>query len=290
MFVKLRNNSGISIVETLIALALLVGVAMSSSYFLTTTNNIKSKTNVKATIDQIHVLQIQRARNSNQVKQSVRDSIAPGLITNFQNCFDGSFDGTGCNSVAASDIPQTYAEAIVDGGDADAIEDGRLTGFENQNFAMFGEGNLFESRAYWYATCPSADRCTSIDVRITTQVKAGSSLDGKLEPRVTTLTFPQQLFMDQKRTGFQCLATGPGAPNQIVFGINNLRNRATCLSNTFATAAQVQCATNYPMANFGTVTAFPADRCNTPDATNCSAGVNRGYGVIALNSRTCRTR
>ena len=290
--VKLNNKNGISIVETLIALSVLVGVAMTSSYILTNTNVIKNKTETKATIDQIHVIQIQRAKNSDAVRYA--DPIAktgPTLNAQQMTCFDGSrtgYDGTntpgtddGCNVFATSGIPVA----------ADWTGAIPLSSFTNSDFSMFGEAGAFETKAVWKATCtPDGKRCTSVDVKITTQVKVGSKLapsaaERKLEPRVSVITFPAQFFVDQKPIQFRCTTGG-----DIAVSVNNGTNRAIC-TPPFATVADTSCIDQYPLRNFGDiVTSVPIVVCIPPVALNCSGGSDRGYRQIAFDNKACRNR
>lgn len=287
MIVKLINSSGISIVETLIALGLLVGVALTSSYIMTNTNVIRQNNEQKATVDQIHVLQVQRARSSDSIKAAAQ------LTTAQKTCFDGSrtgYDGInspgtddGCNVVGTSNIPQAWPGNL--------LED-----FMNTDFSMFGGAEFIRSRASWKATC-SADRCTSIDVRIITDEckpdgpDAGTECDDlavsdvrKFEPRETILTFPRQFFADQVEIKFSCTI-----PGLIATSVSNSTNRATCAP--FVTALETTCASAYPLRTFGDIiTSVPINTCtDTPANTDCSGGANTGYRIINYLQKSCRT-
>lgn len=293
---KLNNSLGISIIETLIALSMLVGLAMTSSYILTNTNVIKNKASIKATIDQIHVLQLQRARSSDLIKFSDIDHTIEMLSPQRKTCFDGSrtgFNGTeaGCNLNA--NIPQDWTTALP------------LALFSNSNFSMFGEATLFESKAVWKANCPNDKRCNSIDVKITTQVNLTSASSGvnglavsgatdaerKLEPRVSIISFPAQFFVNQSAIKFDCTG-GPPPPagGTIATSVSNIRNRATCVP--FASApAETSCANQYPMRNFGDIiTSATLAICNVPANIDCSGGSDRGYRQINFDSKSCRNR
>lgn len=274
---KLSSNRGISIVEVMVAMSILVGLALSSSYILTNTNVVTKRTEMKASIDQIHVLQVQRVRNSTSLKPSVQNSYLAQAGTNigtFNSCFNNSQDVADCSNFATNKIPTTLANA-------QPLPPLSGTGV----YAMFGESNAFESQVVWTANC-SPQFCQSIDVKITTKPVSGSKYDGKLDPRITNLNFAAQLFVDQKSTRFLCTVG-----TEVAFNIDNRTNRATCNELNFASAAQTSCADAYPMRNFGPIaTVFPADTCRNPGITDCSAGLNRGYYQVAFNSSPCRTR
>lgn len=272
---KLSSNRGISIIEAMIAVAIMTGLALSSTYFLTNTNVIGKKNEIKATIDQIHVLQVQRVRNTTDLKNNVRNSFtsAPnsGNITTFNDCFNNTQNVPDCMDFGATKIPTLWSDAL-------SIQNLSGTG----TFKMFGEADAFESRVIWNANC-TAQYCRSIDVRITTQPVAGKKYYGKLEPRVTVLNFTSQILIDQKSTRFTCTAG-----NQVAYTINNRLNRAECVPDpTYITPANSRCADQYPMLNFGTNTATPASRCQPPAPVPCAGG---GYRSVGFLTNVCRTR
>lgn len=277
---KLSSNQGISIIEAMVAVAIMTGLALSSSYFLTNTNVIGKKTEIKASIDQIHVLQVQRVRNSNNLRTQVQASflaVVGADLQIFKDCFDGSKNRSLCATPGpgpgTSYIPTLWTSGL-------SIQTLNSSG----TFNMFGETNAFESRVIWNANC-AADYCRSIDVRITTQPVAGSKYDQKLEPRITILNFAAQILVNQKSTRFTC-ARPPST--QIAYRIFNNLNRADCDETFFASVAQTGCTEQYPMENFGAIAvAFPADTCQPTGITNC---VGPGYDRIAFNTSPCRSR
>lgn len=287
MKTKINCTRGISIIETLVSLSILVGVALTSSFILTNTNVVRKREEVKATIDQIHVLQVQRARRSDILKYTDAPvNLNERLTPEQRTCFNGSragYNNTGidCNVTGISGIPTAsdWTGSLV------------LAGFDNANFGMFGEANLFETEARWKATCPNGTRCTSVEVRITTRVRAGSSMTQGgarlLEPRVTVVSFPAQFFQDQVAIRFIC-TTPVAFINPVAFTVNNRFNRADC--TPVSVPAETACATQYPIHNFGdVVTAAPVPVCNMPANTSCGGG-SEGYRRINFGLKECRNR
>lgn len=195
------NQKGISLIELMVAASLTAIVALGGAYVTSHAQQTATFATVQNDIDRIHYLNIQKARNVDNIKALYGIDSAENTATdnNFLLCLHMDPSATDCASY--SSLSHSLSEAIV-------LEE--------------APPNI-SSTVTVTPHCISSG-CSYISVKVSTQYTAiGNAPSLNYAPRVSTSNLPNFLFIPRNQIDYTC-----SKANQVMVGIDYYKQKAIC--------------------------------------------------------------
>ncbi|MES2801445.1 MAG: hypothetical protein V4654_03050 [Bdellovibrionota bacterium] len=249
------NRAGYSLTGLVSGLALTSIVALAAGYVSMQTKTIEVRHDLQSSLDQAHILSLQKSRSTASIKRFLNlnsvDSSAnlnPGTInTALLNCLSGN----GFNCTSYSNFTEINADH-----------------FSSRSTCAIGENCVISSQISYRGVC-DAISCSSIDVRISSNISGIDSNKYSFQQRLTTVNYPRLVFSGKANINFSCANTG------VIIGINLQNLRAIC-----GTAAANNCTNDAPLSNYNLSSTSGGSNCPGLVSNTCARGTGR-LGLFA---------
>lgn len=249
----LKSQHGMSLIQVLVGLAILSIVGFSAAHLSGDAKRMEVFSDMSSSVNQIHLLSIQKTRNLNalKIKMDAEAGVDLSATSPLSRCLAGfGLACTGFNMASYDELNWTETHELPHNLD-------------------------LESKVSYRISCASATSCELIHIKIQT-----NSTPGNQFTRTTDIRVAGTFIGERPQIAFNC--AGTSAPGQFVTGVNFQNRQASCGGmNLVANCTATQAVTDFDTGD------------TTPDCVNLAnrdCPSDDGFlSVGALNTQgTCQ--
>lgn len=233
------NNRGINLIYLMMGLAIMSGVGLSAGYVIGNFKKLEVSSSIMATLNQVHILQLQKAKNVDFVRKVL---IAAGYDmtkdSGFYNCLADV--GSNCTANKTDYKPVTTL----------------------QHESISTEGSKVISTGEYKINCLTPTSCNSIAIRIKSRIQSANASPFADAFRESEYRIAGVFLVDRAQLSFNCTLNGSiptgidlkslkaicDVPQkQVVNCINSapmIQYVLTSMSGSCATTAKIDCTSN----------------------------------------------